>query len=632
MDAYGNVKPEENSYSLFPLVARKQPSSLRELAIKTAVNLIFDAIENRKNICITQNKVKRARKYIRQNLPYNLLTEIFSRIFPTDRWSHPCSDPKDGNICRLHKECQVIYNHLPALILLLFSEDIEHVKISLRKVNRQLYKDTIDSFLFPLTKLPRRSFRLLNSFLIQSGQKNIEECIPKIEEMVGVMLEYAPNLEVLHLPIANNMIVTSVSAMKSLRVFKCDRSKYLNSRGISHLCSRESYTKYKLEVLHLGIFKHKGFMKEDMGKLLRFMENLKEFSFYDGDRLISRSPWHESNGRGDKVLSYSVFKLAIKQHEMKDRQPWPGGRIGPDLLATNLRELTVVDRILKPHYILESAPKLSSLILDWQEDYRNVVPSWFQEMIYKQPWKILASKLKKLSITFPAAYLPNAYSLPPNDFYALMSSLTNLTHLRLVGGGMNGPFPLIPLLRLCPTLTEFVLERTPIYIPHEMEPIRAEYKHYNLKKFSLLDELSSLTFHTHLTSVIATYMPNLQELEILPKDSKEFSGFTCKQIRELSRLKDLSKLAVVISTGDCTSNMPLVIYTLKEFLSLRYLILSWGRQQNNPIFDHAMPHFPEYLMNWLYVALSSNSANIDLQLSIKHHPQEYSAPSYMLNL
>ena len=43
---------------------------------------------------------------------------------------------------------------------------------------------------------------------------------------------------------------------------------------------------------------------------------------------------------------------------------------GPDLLATNLRELTVVDRILKPHYILESAPKLSSLILDWQEDYR----------------------------------------------------------------------------------------------------------------------------------------------------------------------------------------------------------------------------------------------------------------------
>ena len=37
------------------------------------------------------------------------------------------------------------------------------------------------------------------------------------------MLEYAPNLEVLHLPIANNVIVTSVSGMKSLRVFKCDR-------------------------------------------------------------------------------------------------------------------------------------------------------------------------------------------------------------------------------------------------------------------------------------------------------------------------------------------------------------------------------------------------------------------------
>jgi hypothetical protein len=28
------------------------------------------------------------------------------------------------------------------------------------------------------------------------------------------------------------------------------------------------------------------------------------------------------------VLTYSVFKMAIKEHEKKDSRPWPGGRIG----------------------------------------------------------------------------------------------------------------------------------------------------------------------------------------------------------------------------------------------------------------------------------------------------------------
>ena len=36
------------------------------------------------------------------------------------------------------------------------------------------------------------------------------------------------------------------------------------------------------------------FWKEDVCGLLRFMENLKEFSFRDGDRMIMRNPWQNN--------------------------------------------------------------------------------------------------------------------------------------------------------------------------------------------------------------------------------------------------------------------------------------------------------------------------------------------------
>ena len=76
----------------------------------------------------------------------------------------------------------------------------------------------------------------------------------------------------------------------------------------------------------------------------------------------------EEVGKRDAPHQIILFRL----HEKKDSRPWPGGRIGPELLATNLREMTVVDRSLKPHYILESAPKLTRynsirVILRWKQ-------------------------------------------------------------------------------------------------------------------------------------------------------------------------------------------------------------------------------------------------------------------------
>jgi hypothetical protein len=459
----------------------------------------------------------------------------------------------------------------------------------------------------------------------------------QIEELTYQLKEKAENLQVLHLPVVSNIVLIHVSAMKNLRVFKSDRSKKLSGRGVLRLAGRDSISKYKLEVLHIGVFKHPAFWKEDVCGLVRFMENLKEFSFMDSDRMTMRSPWQHTQGRGDKVLAYSVFKLAIRKHETKEFPRWPGGRIGPELLATDLREIMVVDRVLKPHYLLESAPKLSSLIIDWQENYRpsSEMPSdWFKEMIGKATWRALAVKLKKLSITFPASYLPNAYSLPPQDFSSLMSDLTNLTSLHLKGAGMNGPFPLLPVLRLCPLLTELILEKTPIHVPNEYEAVREEYKQRNLVKLHLNDELSSLTFHQHLTSVIATYMPGIEELEIMPKNVREFSGFTLEQIMKLSRLKNLKKLGIIFSTSDCTSNMPATIYTLKEFHALRNLVISWGASDQTSSFNGFFAQFnsfnsnyPVHLMTWLHTALEANNSSINLQLSIKHHNQEFQNPT-----
>ena len=47
-------------------------------------------------------------------------------------------------------------------------------------------------------------------------------------------------------------------------------------------------------------------------------------------------------------------------------------------------------------------------------------------------------------------------------------------------------------------------------------------------------------------------------------------------MKEFSRLKKLERLSVPLSIRECIMNMPEVVYVLREFDSLRHLILSWG--------------------------------------------------------
>ena len=80
----------------------------------------------------------------------------------------------------------------------------------------------------------------------------------------------------------------------------------------------------------------------------------------------------------------------------------------------------VVDRQLKPCYLLETCPRLQSLYLDWQFElseppFRRYTADWLSEMVRESEWATLAKKLTHLEVVFPASHTPNAYryrSLP----------------------------------------------------------------------------------------------------------------------------------------------------------------------------------------------------------------------------
>ena len=232
-----------------------------------------------------------------------------------------------------------------------------------------------------------------------------------------------------------------ISFIKKIRAFKADRSKNFDKKGLYHLCHPESESRRSLQVLHIGVFKHSHFEKQDVSVFLKCMEGLVEFSLLDHDRALAGPDG--SSRPGDKVLIYSVFKIAIRDFEQNDRKV---------RLVTNIKEMCVVDRSLKPHYILESAPNLTRLSIDWQQElsftpFNRYSSTWFTDMIKGNSWSMLARRLERLDITFPSAHSINSYSLPLEDYTRLMENLPNLTQLRLSGAGQGAPVPLIPILK-----------------------------------------------------------------------------------------------------------------------------------------------------------------------------------------
>ena len=271
----------------------------------------------------------------------------------------------------MHPECQLVYTKLDKIIRVLFSEDVSRVNLNLKTVMIDTYSNVINSLTEVFSKDDAsRKFPLLTSLVIVGGSVHADNLIKRIEELSKVIKKTCSKLENLHLPVASNNVLLSISDTKDIRSFKSDRTKSFDKRGLYHLCHPDSRSQQSLQVLHLGVFKHSHFEKQDVAVFLRCMKGLVEFSLMDSDRALVRLDG--STSPGDKVLSYSVFKCAIRDAEESEDTEHGHRSCATQSsereFVTRLREMTVVDRNLKPRYLLEHAPRLTRLSIDWQQE------------------------------------------------------------------------------------------------------------------------------------------------------------------------------------------------------------------------------------------------------------------------
>ena len=288
---------------------------------------------------------------MRKHLPAFILTDLLTTVVPasTDKWRFSCASTRELLQCRVHPECQLVYHKLDKILRVLFSEDISTVNINLKTIFIDTYPSVIDSLseVFSKDKTSRR-FPLLTSLVICGGSVHADNLIKRIEELVRIIKKTCTSLDNLHLPVTSNNVLLSVSDIKNVRSFKSDRTKSFDKRGLYHLCHPDSQSQKTLQVLHLGVFKHSNFEKQDVAVFLRCMKGLVEFSLLDSDRALVRLDG--STSPGDKVLTYSVFKRAIRDAEESEgcEDVEHGHRSSGESqgreLETRLREMTVVDR------------------------------------------------------------------------------------------------------------------------------------------------------------------------------------------------------------------------------------------------------------------------------------------------
>jgi len=626
-------------------------SSLLELTLKSTTILMarFIASPHSSNL----KKVAKMRRYVRKMLPASLITAILRGLIPgqepSDKWRFPCVEAEERLHCRIHWQCDLVQHKLPEILRVLFSEDISDLRMNLKRVKVELYPEVVDTLAWVMTKAPVRPFPNLVSLALGGGTVHSDDLLPKVEELCLLLRGSTTKLEHLHLPIASNLVANSVSRFPHLRAFRSDRTRKFNNRGLLHLCEPGSASRKGLEVLVLGVYRHANFEKQHVASFLGQMEKLKEVSLLDSERSLVRLTGNVSPG--DKVLVYSAFKRAILDREHQSARKRAKGNNGEVIViddseeeeeeapisvipfATDLRAISVVDRCLKPHYLLEAAPRLRSLSLNWQQElclppFNRYQANWFSNMIKGNSWASLSRSLTRLDITFPAAHSINSYSLPLEDYTRLMQHLPLLEELRLVGAGGGGPLPLIPTLAYCPRLRDLVLEQSPVHVPDNYDVISSAHISHNLTRFYYLGEMSSLLVHDFMMKGISTYMPALKELEVQPRTVMGYGGLRPDQMRELACLPNLERLSLPLSIKECIMNLPQVIFVLREFPSLRHLTLSWGMWCDS--YDVSKSKIA-FMMAWLLNALQAENASVSLQLCYKQHPQEFTNPHHPTN-
>jgi len=588
---------------------RRRIPSLCDLSKQVVKDWISKSLDERSSLVLDIGKVRR---YVRKATMPLIREQLLHEMMPYDNpWKFGCLLSKKKTQCRLHQECKVTFNHCSRLIKFLFSPDMETLKINLRKVSSNNFEGTFRAI---IRIIKMSDYCRLKKFYLVGGGIIIDEFLPLMEDLCYFLRHRAKKLVKLHLPVASNSCLETIATMPSLQCLIIERTRHLNYDGLLKLCDQKSNTRYLLQVLHIGVFKHHKFNKVHVAEFLSRMADLKSCSFFDENRaLIS----HESpsGAPGAKIMTYSALKLAIVNSDIKYRKK--------ESYLSAFTELKVVDRALSPDYVLQTCPNLKKLIIDWQEElsqapFQNYSRNWFCKMIDTPDWTQLLLNLSTLKITFPAAHSPNTgYSCPPEDFVKLIAASKNLSSLSLKGLINANHVSILDFLYCCKKLEELILDKCSVHFPHP-DGLNINFEpHKVLKKLHIKNKNSPFLSSKYMTLSIARLIPNLEELVFRPEPS--YTGFTLNTIKTLSLMPKLEKLEVSVSTEDSVNNMPSFVYVLREFPSLRYLTLSWGASP--PEIHQGRTH---RMVDWLENVLQADNANIYVQICHELHSNIYS--------
>lgn len=610
-------KPLEYATSMFPPHRRKSPDSLEALASFSVLTRIDFTVRNdRDDSSSRKNSGDGWSQWIERTLPAVIRTRLLAQAIPTQNdWRYPCLKQREHTLCLHHRACQTVYNYCDLVLGILLRPDITRVCVDLRRIAFTLHENVISRIHATVNSPVRLS--LLICLQIQGGSPYSDHVLPILNELAEALVKNAPHLLELSLPVCSNLTLLHASNMPKLISFQAERTKKLNRRGLWHLCHPDSISKYQMEVLELGVFKHEFFRKLDVAKFFTCMKRLKKFSLRDEERNLVRAN-QASPSVGGKILTYSVIKLGIVDAESgKHPDLFPNGEF-----KCQLKELKVVDRHLKPEYLLTACPDLEKLTIDWQEDlawapFRVFSVDWFSQMILSPCWRELCLKLSDLELVLPLAHGAERYSLPLEDFSVLIQALNGLKRLKIRGAGGQDPLPLSQILQSCPDLEHLILERTSVTVPQDYEVIEAASVCQNLKAFAFVDSLTSVATSRRLTSFILHYMPNLERLELQPETTFTFSGLKPRELEKLAGLLKLTRLSVALSLKAYIMNLPEIIFILRKFPQLRYLVISWGKAHS--VFNEIGNKRMTSMTHWLQSALISENANIHLEIDFLLH-------------
>ena len=228
---------------------RKQIPTLYEISKQKVKAWITRSFDERGNLVVDIGK---ARKHIRKLTMPLIREQLLEEMLPfEDHWQYCCLKTKKRINCRIHPECQVMFNNCSRILKYLFSSDVEKLNLNLRKISTNNLEDSLRA----LTRIVRMSsFCRLREISLIGGSLHVDEYLHFMEDLCSSLEQKAPRLTKLHLPIGSNKCLQSIGLMPQLQSLIIERSRQLTCEGLIYLCDDNSSTKFYLKNLHIGKF------------------------------------------------------------------------------------------------------------------------------------------------------------------------------------------------------------------------------------------------------------------------------------------------------------------------------------------------------------------------------------------